>query len=89
MQHVVDRDRQRAVVAEQHRADAVAHQNDLGAGLIGEDRHRMIVRGEQRDDLALALHVDDHRRGHLGARVLARADRGLAAHVARPRSSGV
>ena len=49
MQHFVERDRQRAVVAEHGHADRIAHENDVHAGFIEQARGRIVVCREAGD----------------------------------------
>ena len=51
VEHVVDGDAERVGIAEDHHAEGVADEDDVGAGGVGDLRARIVVRGEHPDPL--------------------------------------
>ena len=70
-QHLVDRDRHGAGVAEHGHGGGVADQHDVDAGLLGDLGARVVVGGDHRDRLAERLLLGERRQRH--GRPLARA----------------
>ena len=56
---LVERDRQRRVVALHDHAERVADEQDVGAGLVEQPRERRVVGGEHGDLLAALLHLPE------------------------------
>ena len=54
---VVHGDGHRGVVALQHHAQRIAHQHEVGVGVVAQHREARVVTGDARDLLALALHL--------------------------------
>ena len=68
VQHVVERHRQRVLVAEHHHADRVADEQHVHAGAVEQPRHRGVVGGEHRDLLAAPLLLAQVGHAHFGVR---------------------
>ena len=56
--HVVDRYGNRRLVPEHHHRCRITDEDQLDASLVGEQRARSVVRGDHRDLVAAALHLD-------------------------------
>src|SRR5213076_1865975 len=75
-EHLVQRDRHRARVAEDGHGGGVANEDEIDAGLLGHLSARVVVGGDHRYRLAERLLLRELRQGHgtaLGGRCVAHA----------------
>jgi len=63
--HVVHRDGQGRLVAQHGHAQAVAHEDDVNAGLFDQRRHRVVVAGNHGEGCALGHLVEEYGQGDL------------------------
>ena len=84
VQHVVERHRQRVLVAEHHHAHRVAHEQHVDAGAVEKPRHRRVVGGEHGNLLAAAFPLAQVGHAYFG---VAHGSRDAAALSGWPRTS--
>ena len=77
-QHLLDADRHRVRVAEHVVGGRVAHEDDVDARLLGDERARVVVGGDHHDRLAQGPHLRELGEGHALALLILRG----AGHLA-------
>ncbi len=66
VKHLVHSDGEGVFVAENDHGERIADEDEIDAGLVDEARGRVVVGGERRDRLALALHFAERGHGDFG-----------------------